>query len=322
MRRLLWAAGAGLGLVAILIAAFLGLAHLEIRRLDPPLPTPGDLLAAPLAEEHDLPLRLGWIDTARQRLPTSQVLALEAGEADPPFAMSHPAFVIEWSDGRIFLFDLGMDAASAVAFGTPLEALAGAEPIEPLGSVAARLGGEALGRVAAVAFSHLHMDHVSGVDALCQRVDRRLRWVRTRSQAERDNFTTRAARALLEQSRCLEPETLEAAALARVPGFPGLSLFEAAGHTPGSQVAAVQLRRDDVVETWVLAGDVANHMRGVREDRDKPLLYRLFVVPEAPARLGRVRRLLLEVEREPRGHVVLAHDAEQLRASGLPEYGR
>jgi len=214
MRALRWALlaiAALAGLLVLLLAAALGLAHLEIRSIDPPLPAPDRLVAPPAGRADrsaDWPVRLRWIDTARQVMPTSQVLALRDGEPDPPFAMSHPAFVVEWADGRIFLVDLGMDAASAVAFGAPLEALADAEPIEPLVAAAERLG-DAVRRVRGVAFTHLHADHVAGVEALCRRrprADGRIRWVRSAAQARGTNFTTRGPRATVDASPCLAPD--------------------------------------------------------------------------------------------------------------------
>jgi glyoxylase-like metal-dependent hydrolase (beta-lactamase superfamily II) len=315
---------AAIGFAIALLAAAGGLAftHAAIRAIEPPLPAVGALLesaANARTDRLDLPTRLSWINTAAQWMPASQVLALRSDEPDPSFSMSHPAFVLEWDDGRMFLFDLGMDAASAKDFGAVLEWV-GAQPIEVLGSTASWLGPEAVARVAGVAFSHLHVDHTSGAAELCAAHPGRIRWVRSAGQAERSNYTTRGARQQLEAAPCLDPEDLRAEPLAAVPGFPGLAFVEAGGHTPGSQMAVIQLRGAASVETWVLAGDVANHFEGILQNRPKPLLYQLFVTPEAPDRLERVRAWLGDIESAPRGHVAIAHDGARLRSSGLPEW--
>ena len=134
-----------LALLALVVAgiAFAGiglwLAKRAIVAIDPPLPTVEEILA--FDERADLPVRVAWINTASQKMPRSAVLdaSLDPTPASP-YVMSHPSFVLEWGDGRMFLIDAGMDRESAAAFGRPLEWVSGAEPIEPLGSTAEQLG--------------------------------------------------------------------------------------------------------------------------------------------------------------------------------------
>lgn len=173
------------------VAGGLFLAGREMRALTPALPSAEEIAAFDASA--DLPVRISWLNTARQKMPRSGVLE---PSLDPtpsaPYVMSHPAFVLEWADGRIFLVDVGMDPDAARAFGKPIEQLFGGGPIEALGSCAEKLG-EALPRVAGVAFTHEHPDHTEGVTELCRRHPDPVRLVRGRLQVETSNFTTRSS---------------------------------------------------------------------------------------------------------------------------------
>jgi len=303
--------GIGLGALAAVVVG----AHREIDAIDPPLPSAAVVIQADA--ESDLPVRLRWIDTASQALPRSAVLEPDL-DPDPGarYVMSHPSFVLEWPDGRIFLIDLGMDAESATAFGRNLEWMAGGEPIAFHGSTAQRLG-DAVDRVRGLAFTHLHTDHTSGVAELCQARSAPLRLFQTRLQAERVNHTTRPGRAQLEAAGCLEPELLEGAALMAVPGFPGLAVVAAGGHTPGSQIFVAHVRDGREVRTWIFTGDVVNHLDGVRFDLPKPRLYSLLVVPESRDRLQRLRGWLHELAQTHGARVLVSHDELAIQASGI-----
>ena len=290
-------------------------AHREIGAIDPPLPSAAAVTRAD--GESDLPVRLRWIDTASQALPRRAVLDPDL-DPDPAarYVMSHSAFVLEWSDGRVFLIDLGMDAESAAAFGRNLEWMGGAEPIAFHASTAQRLG-DAVDRVRGVAFTHLHTDHTSGVAELCQARSAPLRLFQTRLQAERVNHTTRPGRAQLEAAGCLEPEILEGAARMPVPGFPGVSVVAAGGHTPGSQIFVAHVRDGRRVRTWVLTGDVVNHLDAVRFDLPKPRLYSLLVVPESRDRLQKLRVWLRDLAQTHGASLVVSHDELAIQASGI-----
>jgi len=107
IRRILVTAGVLL-LVSLAAGSLsLGLAHRQISRVTPELPSPASILAG--FPESDLPLPLSYINTASQPYPRSMVLEdpLDPGPA-AAYIMSHPAFVLEWADGRICLIDSGM----------------------------------------------------------------------------------------------------------------------------------------------------------------------------------------------------------------------
>ncbi len=319
MRRILVILGlAALALLGVGTAG-LAWAHWSIRRLDPPLPSVRALLA--MEPESDLPVRLSWLDTASQRMPRAAVL--EPGR-DPhptaPYVMSHVAFVLEWSDGRLFLIDLGMDREAALSFGAPLVWLAGADPIEPHAALADRLG-ESAARVRGLAFTHLHVDHTAGIAALCAGRRTPLPLYQGALQAQRSNYTTRPGRAALARAACTDARPLEGPPPRTVPGFPGLLVIPVAGHTPGSQIFVAHVRTAAGVATWAFTGDVVNHADGIRFDVPKPWLYGLLVVPEAPRRLARLRRFLAELAERHDVGLLVSHDRAQLEASGLPRFG-
>ena len=315
LRRVLFVLGALVALAFIFVAGGLFWAGWAIRALDPEVPSLDAILTYDPAA--DLPVRISWLNTASQKMPRAAVL--DSGEdptPDAPYTMSHAVFELEWSDGRIFLVDAGMDADSAVAFGRPLEILSGAEPIEPLGSMAEKLG-LSVRRVAGIAFTHEHTDHTSGVAALCRMHEQPIRLFRNRLQVEESNYTTRPGLEQIAKAACLKPEIVDDGPLLRVRGFPGLSFFAAAGHTPGSQIFIAHVRGGDGVRTYVLTGDVVNQIDGVRRNIPKPRLYSLLVVPESPARLDKLRRLLAELERDHGVTLLVSHDLLSLEASGV-----
>jgi glyoxylase-like metal-dependent hydrolase (beta-lactamase superfamily II) len=272
VRRLARAALALLALAALAAAGALALAHREIRARDPALPGDAEVLA--LAAVPGGPVALAWHETARQPMPRALVLEPAADpDGAAPYVMSHPSFALAFSDGRLLLVDLGMDGEGARAFGRPLE-WAGAAPLV-FASGAAQALGPAVARVGGALFSHLHADHVGGVVALCAaRAGAALPVFQTAAQAEHVNYTTRPGRRLLERAGCAARRRLPAEPLAAVPGFPGVAVVDAAGHTPGSQVVLAVLAGG---RRLAFTGDVANHVEGVRRNLPKPALYGLVV---------------------------------------------
>jgi glyoxylase-like metal-dependent hydrolase (beta-lactamase superfamily II) len=301
MGRALRIAAMGLGglLLAVLAIAALVLieAHVEIQGIDPPLPDPVQL------EEH----------LAAAGGPTRIATVTTAAQSGGPATLGHVAFVLEWGDGRSFLIDAGMEREQAIAFGRMTELAFGSDPIVALGSVPEQLG-PATRRIAGVAFTHLHADHTGGLPGLCEALGRPLPLYQTRWQAERGNFSTAPSAPHLDGARCLRRERLSGGPVHPVPGFPGLAVVPAAGHTPGSSLFFARVAG----HTWVLAGDVSNFMVNLRENRPKPRVYSWFIVPEARGRLERLRLWLRDLDARPDSTVLVSHDLDAIEASGLP----
>jgi glyoxylase-like metal-dependent hydrolase (beta-lactamase superfamily II) len=311
------AVGVLVGMTGVVVLGGLALAHRDIRRPAAPLPTVAEVVAA-RGTADGLPVELEAVDTASQAAPRGAVLdGARDPNPDAPYVMSHPAFLLTWGDGRRLLIDLGMDPRAAVSFSRAFTWI-GADPVVTHGAAARQLAGRVESGLLGVVFTHLHTDHVQGVEALCRaRGGAEVVLFQTRQQAERHNYTTRPGARLLAEADCLRPAGIPDGALAALPGYPGVFVVRAAGHTPGSQIVIAFVGQDDAVRTVVFTGDAVNAADGARHDVPKPLTYRLLVVPEDDARLGRLRRLLGRLELEAGAELAVAHDRLQLERLGL-----
>jgi len=304
------------GLVFVIIA--LTSAHLAIRRERVLLPS-ADAVAASAAGAQ-MPERVSVINTASQAMPRSAVLeAKQDPQPQQPYVMSHPAFVLEWADGRMLLIDSGMNREQAVAFGKPLALLAGADPLQPLTSVAERLG-SARRRLQGVIFTHLHTDHTGGILDLCRDGGPPLTAFMTEAQAERPNYTTRPGLDLLRRAGCVQEQRLSGTGLLDVPGFPGVSVVAAGGHTPGSQLVVAHVHGAAGTRSYVFAGDIANNIDGITYDIPKPLLYRWLIVPEDNQRQATLRHFLRALHEDQGLTVVVSHDLRNIEQSGIPAW--
>lgn len=312
MKRIL--AILGLLLVTLLmIGAWILLgAHLQIRSLHPPLPSPEQAIAA--VSPGSGPVRVNYVNTSTQR----------KAEGDE---MGHVSFVFEWADGRRFLIDAGMDPEEAVSFGKGMEIAFGAEPAVGHGTVPAQMGLGAR-RVLGVAFTHLHSDHTQGLVALCGFLDRMLPVFQTPWQFEHRNHTTDMGFAFLEAARaastnedCGVPTRLSVSnesPVYPVPGFPGLVAIPMAGHTPGSTAYLARVGAQGGPERyWLFSGDVTNTRRDLIENRRKAWWYSLAIVPEDPERLDQMRPWLATLDRDPRVTVVVSHDFTELKKTAI-----
>lgn len=295
------------------VAVILTWDHIDVRREGAPVPTAADVAAVGAS---DGPVRLSWIDTARQRMPRSAVLDVGRDPTpDAPYVMSHPSFVLEWADGRLLLVDVGMTRDGAVTFGELISMLGTAEPIEPLRATADALG-PARSRVGGVIFTHLHEDHTGGLDALCAGGPAAVPIFMTQAQQDVVNYTTRAARQAVMDAPCARPTRLEGGSLRAVPGFPGVAVFPAAGHTPGSQIVFARVAGT----MYAFIGDIANNGDAITHDIPKPYYYSLLIVPEATERLQSLREYLRDLGTRAGVTLLVSHDEQQIRSTGIPEW--
>ena len=124
--------------------------HLQIRSIAPALPATADLRA--LAARDDGPVAIGYVNTSTQPMATG--------------LLGHTVVFVEWADGRLFMIDAAMDRDGAAEFAELMQLLGDADAAVVHGSIA-ELAPAAVGRVAGVGFTHLHIDHTQGVGAFC-----------------------------------------------------------------------------------------------------------------------------------------------------------
>ena len=317
IRRLVLLVVGGVILVVAVAAAGITWVRYDVRQQRSPLP-PAEVLVKP-PENGELPTRVSWINTASQFVPRAALID-PAGDPDAGTwsRMSFPAFVIEWADGRILLVDAGMDAVAARNFGKPIEHVLGADPVEPLSDVGAALG-RARDRVAGVAFTHLHDDHVQGVQSLCRTSARPIEAFLGAAQAEHPHYLTRGALTAVKTSPCLHVTELPDQPSLDLPGFPGVRVVHTAGHTPGSQLIVAYLANRGS-RPIVIAGDIANSYDGIESNVPKPWWYSLFVVPEDTDRLDEVRRYLQDLAKRFGATVLVSHDQAALETSGITAF--
>lgn len=183
---------------------------------------------------------------------------------------------------------------------------------------ATRYDAEAFARVAAamekasaIVVTHEHFDHVGGLI-----VHPKLSQLATRLTDEQLADPTRSA-----------PLVFPAGALAqRVPFTyqrgvaiaPGVVLWKAPGHTPGSQMVFIKLSNG---EEFLLTGDVSWHRANYQEVRERArLVTQFFLGEDRDAVLAQLAAIKALAAAEPKLHVMPGHDGEvmkQLLEAGL-----
>ncbi len=283
------------GLLAAFVAvplAFLLEAHVEMRRLNPELPSLAELRAIPPG-----PSRLVYVDSGSRR-------------RDDGRNGTYGGFVLTWPDGRAFAIDVGMTRPGLRDF----VELMGGDPasMQVRGSMAEQLGASAAA-IEGVAFTHLHYDHTDGMGELCDAKGSALPVYQTSDQAQRGNYVSEPGRDDLVEAGCAEFVELEGEGLLPLPGFEGLAAFALAGHTPGSTGFAANV--DGTL--WIVSGDISNALTDLTGDVPKPWVYSTFIVPEATERLGLLRPWLADLHARPGMQVLVSHDLDAIRASGI-----
>ena len=283
------------------------LAHQQINQLNPALPSLQEIRQT--TRGRGRPVSIEVFNTASQMLPVS--LVLEDAEPGVMFEMSFPVFVVSWADGRRFLIDTGLTESTVEDFGQPSEIL-GAEPIQFHAGLKDLID---IGSIDAVGFTHLHSDHVDGISDLCP-VSETFYIIQSVEQYAVSNYTTSGGKLQLDQLACGQRLLIkEDSPLKSIGGFPGIYLVNAAGHTPGSQVFIVNILNAGRSLTYVLAGDMVNHFRGIEENTGKPAWYSYLFVPENGQQLERARLWLKELDRQTDISVLVSHHKSNIDAA-------
>lgn len=283
-------------LVAVII--FLLPAHLQVRAVEPPLPTEESLRA--LLDLDTGPTRVSLLTTSSQRTGSG--------------VLGHNSVVIEWANGEIVLIDAGMDEAAAVEFGELIGSMRGdAEQPEIYGNIAQLLGAD-IDRVKAVGFTHLHIDHSQGVVNFCAARGEGASLLQTTYQRDLHNFNTTEGAALIASS-CLRQNIVEGDGLMQFARFPGLALYPLGGHTPGSTLFAVA----DGKRLLLFSGDITNSKADISNDQAKAFLYSYLLVPENNQRTAVLRDWLRNLDQQADIEVVVSHDLQNMQ-SVLPAF--
>jgi len=143
---------------------------------------------------------------------------------------------------------------------------------------AEQLGG-ARSSVGGIIFTHIHSDHTGGILDLCAGRATPLPVFMTEAAATRSNYTTRPGLDYIAHSGCARIERVTGGPAFTVPGFPGVRVIAAGGHTPCRQIVVADVPDADGSRRYVFTGDIANHSDGIEANIPKPFLYSLLVVP-------------------------------------------
>ncbi len=279
--------------MAVLVPlAFLLEAHVEMRRVNPEIPSFAEFQAIPPG-----PSRIVYVDSG-------------SSQRDDGREGTYGGFLLSWPDGRSFAVDVGMTRTGLAEF---VELMGGdLTSMRVSGSVGEQLGTDAT-NIEGVAFTHLHYDHTDGMGELCEAHGGTLPVYQTADQANRGNYVSEPGRVDLNEAGCARFVELEGERLLPIPEFAGLAAFALAGHTPGSTGFVANING----KLWILSGDITNSLANLTGNTPKPWFYSTFFVPEATDRLGMLRPWLADLHARPNVDVLISHDLGAIRASGV-----
>ena len=290
MKLILKIAAAGVLVTFVLLAVYLLPAHLQVRDINPELPSAESLRA--LLDVNNKPTRVSYISTSTQRS--------EAG------VIGHNSVVVEWANGDLLLIDVGMDKSQAIEFGKLMQSIFGGEDPVFNGTVS-KLLGDATARVKGVGFTHLHIDHTQGLTDFCNVRGEGALGLQLDYQRELHNFNTEEGADIVAQS-CLKPAVLNGVGLLSFDQFPGVAMYSLGGHTPGSTLFAVA----DGDRLLLFSGDITNSKADLMSNKGKGLVYSLLLVPENTARTARLREWLGKLDGNEDMDVIVSHDIQDM----------
>lgn len=237
------------------------------------------------------PLRINVLKFAESR--RTKNFSVKGAPKDPSI-QARTVFQVVYPDGTVMV-DSGMDLEVHKFFGRGVE-----EPYFPDAAVKVE---KALQRARIIVMTHEHGDHVAGVIRTAFFDELAPKTVLTRTQVD-----TLMHDPQMPEIR-LTPEMAQHFIVIDYdryyPFAPGMTLIRAPGHTPGSQMIYVALASG---KEFILAGDVAWHMDGVRNVIGKDAPWVKEDVAKVDAELQWLHDLTMT---QTNLTVVLSHDEEQ-----------
>ena len=236
------------------------------------------------------PLRINVLKFAESR--RTKNFSVQGAPAEPS-VQARTVFQVVYRDGYVMV-DAGMDEQVHKFFGRGV--------VEPYFPDAAKEVERALRGARSIVVTHEHGDHVAGV----------IRGPNVDQLAPKTLLTRTQVETLMNAPQMPEIKLTPAMAARYnvvdydkyLPYGPGFALVKAPGHTPGSQMIYVVLESG---REYLLAGDAAWHMDGVRQMKGKDAPW---VSEDQDAVLAQVR-WLNELDRSERNlSVVVSHDEE------------
>jgi len=298
-----------LGLMLVLsvaLAVILVPAHLQVRSVEPGLPSQAQLESVRSANG-----------------PTSVHYLLTSSQEGEQRSLAHISILVEWANGKTFLIDTGMSQQQALEFSELIKTMDSSfQDTKIFGSVASLLG-DKLTEVDGVGFTHLHIDHIEGTKEFCLARGLGAEVFQTPSQRDLHNFNTSEGAELIKNA-CLKQGSLLAVDanshdrgknLFELPNFPGLAAVELGGHTPGSTLWVVALA-DRIL---LLSGDITNDKHSLDHDVAKEALYSWLIVPENIERTAQLREWLSALDRRENFSVIVSHDLKNTQQH-IPEF--
>ena len=237
------------------------------------------------------PLRINVLKFAESR--RTKNFSVKGAPKDPSI-QARTAFQVVYRDGTIMV-DSGMDLQVHKFFGRGVE--------EPYFPDQAKEVERAVRAARMIVMTHEHGDHVAGVIRTPFFAELAPKTVLTRTQVH-----TLMTEPQMPEIK-LTPEQAQHFIVIDYdkyyPIAPGMALIKSPGHTPGSQMVYIALESG---KEYVLAGDVAWHMDGVRTitGKDAP-----WITEDEPAIQGELAWLNSLMRNEKNVTVVLSHDEEQ-----------
>jgi glyoxylase-like metal-dependent hydrolase (beta-lactamase superfamily II) len=237
------------------------------------------------------PLRINVLKFAESR--RTKNFSVKGAPKDPSI-QARTAFQVVYRDGTIMV-DSGMDLQVHKFFGRGVE--------EPYFPDQAKEVERAVRAARMIVMTHEHGDHVAGVIRTPFFAELAPKTVLTRTQVHTLMTEPQMPEIKLNAEQAQRFIVIDYDKY--YPFAPGMALIKSPGHTPGSQMIYIALESG---KEYVLAGDVAWHMDGVRTitGKDAP-----WITEDEPAIQGELTWLNSLMRNEKNLTVVLSHDEEQ-----------